>query len=133
MEKKKIVCGYCKEKIRKGSKSCSHCGKEFNGQRRNVQEVSKNWGIGLIIAGLIPFLIPGILSIGFGIFVLLLGVAALIFRAKWILAVIVGVIILVGAWNIGTTLFFGTWDIFLLFGAIQIWIGISLLNEYHNL
>ncbi len=132
MEKKKITCGYCKEKIKKGSKSCSHCGKKF-GQKKNVKNICKNWGIGLIIAGLIPFLIPGIFSVGFGIFALLLGVATLIFRTKWILAVIGGVIILLGAWNIGTTLLFFELDFFLILGIIQVLIGVSLLNEYHSL
>lgn len=133
MERKKIICGYCKEKVRKGSKSCSHCGKKFNVQKKDVKDVCKEWGIGLIIAGLIPFLIPGILSIGFGIFALLLGVTALIFRAKWVLAVIGGVIILVGAWNIAITLLLGELYVFLFVGVIQILIGIGALNEYHRL
>ena len=108
-------------------------GKEKKEIKPNVKDICKGWGIGLIIAGIIPFLFPDTLSTSFGIFAILLGVIALVFRAKWVMALIGAVIILVGAYNIIITLIIEVEGVFLVLGIIQILIGIGALNEYHKL
>jgi hypothetical protein len=100
---------------------------------RDVKQVCKEWGIGLIIAGIIPFIFPEVLSTSFAVFALLLGVLALVFRKKWVLAVIGAVVILLGAYNIVITLLYPGQDAFLFLGILQIIIGIGVLNEYHRL
>lgn len=99
----------------------------------DVKKICKEWGIGFIIAGIIAFFFPAILSTSFGIFAILIGVIALVFRAKWVIAIMGAVIILVGAWNIIIVLIYETQYGFLVLGIIQILIGISALNEYHKL
>lgn len=101
-------------------------------KKRDVKQVCKEWGIGLIIAGIIPFIFSDVLSTSFGIFAILLGVLSLIFRKKWVLAVIGGVVILLGAYNIIITLIDKEQYGFLILGIIQILIGIGVLNEYHG-
>ena len=94
----------------------------------------KEWGIGLIVGGIIPFVFPNVLSTSFGIFAILLGVITLIFRAKWNIALIGGVIILIGAYNIIMTLSGNySYDAFFFVGIIQILIGIGALNTYHKI
>lgn len=99
----------------------------------NVKKICKDWGIGLIIAGIIAFLFPNTLSTSFGIFAILLGVIALVFRAKWVIAMIGAVIVLVGAWNIIIVLIYESQYGFLILGIVQVLIGIGALNEYHNI
>jgi len=101
-------------------------------KNRDVKQVCKEWGIGLIIAGIIPFIFSDVLSTSFGIFAILLGVLSLIFRKKWVLAVIGGVVILLGTYNIIITLIDKEQYGFLILGVIQILIGIGVLNEYHG-
>ena len=98
-----------------------------------VKNIVKQWGIGLIIAGIIPFLVPDTFSTSFGIFAIVLGVVALVFRTKWVLALIGTIITLLGAWNVITTLIIQEQYWFLILGIIQILIGIGALNEYHKL
>ena len=101
--------------------------------KSHAEDTCKGYGIWLIVAGVIAFLLPEILSTSFGIFAILLGVTALVFRKKWVIALIGAVIILVGTWNICVTLLFETLDFFILLGIIQIIIGVSILNEYHKM
>lgn len=91
------------------------------------------WGIGLIVAGIIPFVFPELLDTSVGIIALILGIITLILRQRWNLAVIGAFIILLGALNIIATLTYQTQYGFLFFGIIQILIGVGALNQYHRL
>lgn len=98
----------------------------------NIKSTIKSWGIGLIIIGILPFLIPSILSIEVGILAIILGVIALVFRAKWVMALVGAIIILVGVLNVITVLISQEGYLWVIIGIIQILIGISALNEYHK-
>ena len=91
------------------------------------------WGIGLIIAGIIPFVFPELLDVYVGVIALILGIITLIFRQRWNLAVIGAFIILLGASNIIMTLIDQVQWGFLFFGILQIFIGLGALNQYHQL
>ena len=91
------------------------------------------WGIGLIIAGIIPFVFPELLDVYVGVIALILGIITLIFRQRWNLAVIGAFIILLGALNIIITLIDQVQWGFLFFGILQIFIGLGALNQYHQL
>ena len=99
----------------------------------NVKEECKWWGIGLIIAGIIPFIFPEILNMVIGVIALVLGIITLIFRQRWNLALIGALIILMGVFNIIAMLIVQEQYGFLFFGIIQILIGIDALNQYHKL
>ncbi len=99
----------------------------------NVKEECKWWGIGLIIAGIIPFIFPEILDVATGVIVLILGIITLIFRQRWNLALIGVLIILIGVVNIIGTLIVQEQYEFLFLGIIQLLIGIDALNKYHKL
>ena len=98
----------------------------------NIKNVCKNWGIGLIIAGIIPFIFQGIFDTTIGIIALLLGIITLVFRKRWNMALIGAFIILIGALNIIIILKTQEQYLFLIAGIIQILIGIGALNEYHK-
>ena len=99
----------------------------------NLVEECKWWGIGLLIAGLIPFIFPEILDIYIGLIALTLGIITLVSRKKWNLAMIGIFIILVGALNIISVLTFEIEPAFLVGGIIQLLIGIGALNQYHKI
>lgn len=99
----------------------------------DLNKECKWWGIGLIIAGILPFVFQGIFDISVGIIALLLGVITLVFRKKWNLAVIGAFIILIGALNIITVLTIQAQYAFLIGGIVQILIGIGALNTYHKI
>lgn len=91
------------------------------------------WGIGLIIAGIIPFIFPEVLDLYVGVIALILGIITLVFRQRWNLAVIGAFILLVGAFNIISTLIVQEQYAFLFLGMLQIFIGVGALNRYHQL
>ena len=99
---------------------------------KDIKSICRDWGIGLIIAGIIPFIFPELLDIYVGVTALILGIITLIFRQRWNLAVIGTFIILLGATNIIVVLSIQTSYGFLILGILQILIGIGALNEYHN-
>ena len=99
----------------------------------DIKKESMWWGVGLIIAGIIPFVFPEVLDIYVGVIALILGIVTLIFRQRWNLAVIGAFIVLLGALNIIITLIDQVQYGFLFFGVIQIFIGLGALNQYHQL
>lgn len=101
-------------------------------QKTNIKDTVKSWGIGLLIIGILPFLIPDLLSIEVGILAIILGVLALVFRAKWIMALVGGVIILIGILNLIVVLISQDGYLWAIIGIIQILIGVGALNEYHR-
>jgi hypothetical protein len=103
---------------------------------KRIEETKKiclQWGIGLIIAGIIPFLFQGIFDTTVGVIALLIGVITLVFRKKWNMAMIGAFIILIGIYNIIIVLTSQTQYAFLIAGIVQILIGIAALNSYHKM
>lgn len=101
--------------------------------KTDIKKEGMWWGVGLIIAGIIPFVFPELLDIYVGVIALILGIITLIFRQRWNLAVIGAFIILLGALNIMITLIDQVQWGFLFFGILQIFIGLGALNQYHQL
>lgn len=99
----------------------------------DIKKTCMEWGIGLLIAGIIPFIFSELLDITVGIIALLLGVITLVFRRSWNIAVIGAFIILIGAWNIIIVLTSQTQYVFLIVGVVQILIGVGALNQYHKI
>ena len=95
----------------------------------NLQNTCKWWGVGLILAGIIPFLFPETFDMGIGILAILLGIVTLVFRDRWNLAVVGAFILLIGVWNIIASLLIQEYT-FLFGGVIQIAIGVTALNQY---
>lgn len=66
--KNKVTCGYCKKKIKKNSKKCPHCSKQFNIFKKQEKETTveekkkswftNNWGafIGALIGAIYGFI-----------------------------------------------------------------------------
>lgn len=99
----------------------------------NIKKICMEWGIGLIIAGIIPFVFSGLLDTTIGVIALLLGVFTLVFRKSWNIAIIGAFVILIGAWNIIIVLVSQTQYIFLIVGIVQIVMGVGALNQYHKI
>lgn len=56
--KKKATCGYCKKEIKKSSKKCPHCGKEFEMFKNSKHWLIRNWGalLGAMIGAIHGFI-----------------------------------------------------------------------------
>src|SRR3989344_715445 len=98
-----------------------------------VNNLCRNWGIFLIIVSIIQFIFLDIFDVYWAVLVLLVGIITLVFRKSWNLALIGGMFLLVGVYNIITVLLAETLYSFLFGGIIQIGIGIFVLNQYHKI
>src|SRR3972149_1769961 len=66
----------------------------------NVNNLCRNWGIFLVIASIIQFALPELFDFYWASIVLIIGITTLISRKSWNLALIGGMFLLVGAYNI---------------------------------
>lgn len=99
---------------------------------KKMRKELKRWGIGLIILGIIHFVLSGYLSIVWGIFIIILGILNLIIMKRGMFIANGAALILIGILNaagsVGQTS--GGPPFWLIFGVMQIIWGVQEIIKY---
>ena len=123
----------CGKEIKQNALKCKHCGQFVDEELLKTTQIRdalkkdlRGWGTGLIIMGVISFLLSGFLDPIWGGILIAIGVATLIVQQRGMFIIIGIGLILAGIMNISAG---GGWKIF---GFLQIYWGIQEIRKFNK-
>ena len=126
-------CPMCGKEIKQNALKCKHCGQFVDEELLKTTQIRdalkkdlRGWGTGLIIMGVISFLLSGFLDPIWGGILIAIGVATLIVQQRGMFIIIGIGLILAGIMNISAG---GGWKIF---GFLQIYWGIQEIRKFNK-
>lgn len=126
-------CPMCGKEIKKSALKCRHCGQFIDEELLKTTQIRdalkkdlRGWGGGLIIMGIISFLLSGFLDPIWGGILIAIGVATLIIQQRGMFIIIGIGLVLAGIMNISAG---GGWKIF---GFLQIYWGVQEIRKFNK-